>query len=184
MNSSSASTITRIPWQAFVFAAAALPCIGVLCARGFLPSTGPRSAEAASTPVVSTNSGSLQKLIDATLSSQDSAFLDFIASSANKPVERSPIAARTGRTTFTRADDRPVPNNSSTGEPTLRATESSVTSILKASGQTIAMIGGKLRRVGDRLSDGWAVKEIDPDAGSVTLVHMSGQTKQLLLRKK
>lgn len=117
------------------------------------------------------------------LSIQDVAFLDLVASTATKPVAKSPIVQRQGRN-LNVEKQTPTNSKSSADEPALRATESGVTSILKSNGQLIAMIGGKLRRVGDRLSDGWSVKEIDADGGTVMLVHVSGYTKTLSLRNK
>lgn len=94
-----------------------------------------------------------------------------------------PIAQKAGATFASMISRKPLPRHSPTSQR-LRSTESTVTSILKSNGQMIAMIGGKLRRVGDRLSDGWSVKNIDADEGTVLLVHVSGYTKSLSLRKK
>ncbi|MFO0857652.1 MAG: hypothetical protein U0640_09890 [Phycisphaerales bacterium] len=175
--------LTQIPWQAVVAAAALLPTVGVLAARSVLPSSGPRAASAA--PSVDNESGttSIRSNSAGQLSAQDVSFLETIASNRSSPITKSPIAQKAGRNV--RIDDQPQSTSKSfTDEPALRSTESSVTSILKSNGQMIAMIGGKLRRVGDRLSDGWSVKNIDADEGTVLLVHVSGYTKSLSLRKK
>ncbi len=181
MNASMSNSLTRIPWQAYVIAMAMLPSLGVLGARTLLPSRGPSQAAAAQ-PVGTVTAAAPSRMEKANnLGAQDQAFLDYIAASTSMRIERSPIAQRHSKN----SDDRPPTiTTSQEGEPELSPTESSVTSILKANGQLIAMIGGKLRRVGDRLSGGWSIKDIDADGGTVTVVHISGHTKTVSLRKK
>lgn len=183
MNTFKSNSFNRIPWQVYVAAVAVLPSVGVLTARTMLPSRGPRSASAAEPIQPSSGPSAIRATKAEQLSTQDAAFLELVASSASQPVAQSPIARRQGR--GVRVDKQtPSTSKSFSVEPALRATETSVTSILKSNGQLIAMIGGKLRRVGDRLSDGWSIKEIDADEGTVMLVHVSGHTKTLSLRSK
>lgn len=183
MTTSRRNNITQIPWQAVVAAAALLPTVGVLAARSVLPSSGPRMASAAPSADPSGGTSAIRSSSAGKLSAQEVAFLEMIATNKSSAITRSPIAQKAGRNV--RIDDQPQSASKSfNDEPALRSTESSVTSILKSNGQMIAMIGGKLRRVGDRLSDGWSVKNIDADEGTVLLAHVSGYTKSLSLRKK
>ena len=61
--------------------------------------------------------------------------------------------------------------------------EFTLTSIAGGSRQTIAMIDGTVRRVGDDLGDGWSVTQIEHASGTVVLSGPDGLTHTLTLRK-
>jgi hypothetical protein len=60
----------------------------------------------------------------------------------------------------------------------------SLSSIMKTRRGAMAVIDGKLRQVGDMVSPGWRVSDIDSQAGSVTLSHDTGPTRVLHLHKE
>ena len=47
----------------------------------------------------------------------------------------------------------------------------------------VAVVGGKVRKVGDEPSPGWTILAIDAQAGEVTLRHLSGTKTSLTLRE-
>ncbi len=49
-----------------------------------------------------------------------------------------------------------------------------LTSVMSGSGGTVCVINNKVRRLGDRLDDGWVIKAIDSDKRFVVLVNDSG----------
>jgi hypothetical protein len=61
--------------------------------------------------------------------------------------------------------------------------EFSLTSIADGARQTIAMIDGKVRRVGDDLGEGWTVSGIEHSSGQVTIASPDGVLHTLMLRK-
>lgn len=62
--------------------------------------------------------------------------------------------------------------------------EFSVTSIMVARGETIAVVQGKLRRIGDLPVAGWQIAQIDADAGTVTFAHQDGRRAVVALRNR
>lgn len=67
-------------------------------------------------------------------------------------------------------------------EPSVeRPANMTLTSIMVAGEQPVAVVMGKLRRLGDEIAAGWKLDSIDASAGVVTLRHISGQTWVLQL---
>lgn len=66
------------------------------------------------------------------------------------------------------ADERPIPTFV-------------LTSVVRGT-TPMAVIDGRLRRVGDLAQDGWTVEQIDPDAGTVRLTHPSRGSINVRLR--
>lgn len=62
-----------------------------------------------------------------------------------------------------------------------RPANMTLTSIMVAGEQPVAVVMGKLRRPGDEIAAGWKLDSIDASAGLVTLRHTSGQTWVLQL---
>jgi hypothetical protein len=58
-----------------------------------------------------------------------------------------------------------------------------LTSIMNSKGQPIAVINGKLHRVGDALSNGFGVTSIDGEAGTVEVADSLGRHVTLSLKK-
>lgn len=58
-----------------------------------------------------------------------------------------------------------------------------VLSSIMAGREPFAIIDGKLLRTGARVGDRWTIKQINPEAGSVTLESLDGQMQELKLRR-
>lgn len=58
-----------------------------------------------------------------------------------------------------------------------------VLSSIMAGREPFAIIDGKLLRTGARVGDRWTIKLINPEAGSVTLESLDGETQELKLRR-
>lgn len=58
-----------------------------------------------------------------------------------------------------------------------------VLSSIMAGREPFAIIDGKLLRTGARVGDRWTVKQINPEAGSVILESLDGESQELKLRR-
>lgn len=75
--------------------------------------------------------------------------------------------------------------NAPTG-PTPRASHDlptgvALTSVMKTAGGTVAVIQGKLYRVGDRITPEWTLSAIDDKARTATLLHSGGESRTLAI---
>ncbi|MCC6230103.1 MAG: hypothetical protein IT432_12875 [Phycisphaerales bacterium] len=73
-----------------------------------------------------------------------------------------------------------VPNDPK--RPEVKDAKLALSSIM-AGREPMAIIDGKLLRTGARVGDRWTIKQINPEAGSVTLESLDGETQELRLRR-
>jgi hypothetical protein len=62
------------------------------------------------------------------------------------------------------------------------AAQFTLTTIMATRDGAIAVIGGRVCRIGDTLGDGWKIESIDPDAGVVVLAGQDGSRTSVSLR--
>jgi hypothetical protein len=168
-----ASVWTRVPWQAFAIAAVVVPTLGVLVARQVLAQRGPRAAQASIITPAGEQAGVVSREVPGRRGAAEAATLRIMDEYAGKPFARSPLAQP--RLTAKVGEEPAVPSE-------IRFT-GNLTSILQTSQGTVALIGGKLRRVGDRLGTTWELTSLDPDAGTAKITHGSGVTQTLTMRR-
>lgn len=68
-------------------------------------------------------------------------------------------------------------------KPTVTAGELKLTAIVSGR-EVLAVLNGKLHRVGDQVGTGWTIDSIDPNAGTVTLRHAELGTQQFSVHPK
>jgi len=169
------SAVNRCPWQVFAAVIAILPAGLMLGARHMSPDLGPRAARAAASApnmnatLTVTADGPKPLTREQERLSQDFARYDDVT--PKRP--RFPAPLHVEPSTI-------VPVASGAAESTVVA---ALTSIMATRSGPIAIIGGKMRRAGERVGQGWRVESIDPKAGRATIVHTDGRTQDLFLRK-
>lgn len=169
-----ASVWTRVPWRAFAIAAVVIPTLGVLVARQVLPHRGPNVAQASIiTPSGEQALAVVSREVPGKRDAADGATLRMMEEHAGKPFARSPLAQQ--RIKATAGEESTIPSE-------IRFT-GNLTSILQTPQGSVALIGGKLRRVGDRLGNTWELTSLDPDAGKAKITHGSGVTQTLTMRR-
>lgn len=102
--------------------------------------------------------------------------------SSNRPFGPSPVVTRK-RDSEPDIDPGPVPSGQETPAPP-DAPALSVTSIMTAQHQTLAVIAGKLCKVGDEVAPDWTISAIDREESVVTITHTRGHVHRLLLRPR
>ena len=166
--------------QALMLAAAiVVPSLGVGVARFGVPIPGPASAAAvqesgAALPgVVSVGVGGTER------QAITAAFRD----EALKPFGPTPILNRLAE--LPSAPEAEPFHDQGNVDPSPHQAENTVvfvlSSVMGSSERSMAVINGKLRRIGDRLNDGWTVSAIDRDAGRVTVKSERGVSRVLSL---
>ncbi len=184
MNALSASAWSKIPWPVFAGLCFALPLAGVGLTRQFVLHGGPRVARASDELLPLMVVKEEPKTPAAKQIAFDANLAAAYESRAAEPVLRSPIVSnRAGHaaSSMTQAlapvvlDIKP--------EAERLPTTVTVTSILGSPGGNRAVVGGKLRGVGDEFLPGWRITAIDPDEGAVACVHESGQTATLRINR-
>ncbi len=184
MNALSASAWSKIPWPVFAGLCFALPLVGVGLTRQFALHGGPRVARASDEllPLMvvkdeSKTPAAKQIAFDAELAAA-------YESRAAEPVLRSPIVSN-------RAGHAGSPISQALAPVVLDAkpeaqrlpTTVTVTSILGSPGGNRAVVGGKLRGVGDQFLPGWRITAIDPNNGTVVCAHETGETATLRINR-
>ncbi|GEM_PF-1319113 len=173
---------TSIPWQTFAFVSFLMPVLGIVLARHMLPARGPQAAlakAAVSAPDVSSTYARSLPMFQGTLSEKDLVTLHAFDESASKDIGRSPLAVETR---VSRDKINPtIPGSTNQSRPKFTG---HLTSILNSHGQSVAMVGGKLKRVGEVIGTGWALTSINAIEGSAIITHTSGETQVLKLRDR
>lgn len=153
-----------------------LPTAAVVLAREVFPGAGPRSAAASINTGAPNRPGKHDEPL-APRTPQDSAkALAAINDLRSNPVGPSPFVSQVPRALTKIVMTTPEVVQT-------KAREFSLTSIAGGSRQSIAMIDGTVRRVGDDLGDGWTVSVIEHASGTVVLTGPDGLTHTLTLRK-
>lgn len=175
--SQSRPTVNYGKTPALLIAAFVLPSLGVIVARFGLPLPGPASASAAESTgdtlpsVFGTGGGTPQQR----------AISRAFKEEAEKPFGPSPILSRVAELPPTAALPIFVPSPSHSEERPAVVPAFSLSSLMGNADRSMAVINGKLRRVGDSVIDGWTVTAIDRDAGRVTVTSASGEELSLSL---
>jgi len=134
---------------------ALLPALGVVTARWVAPGTSPRSASAAQ-PEASVPDLSLPALA---VINPDSELPKAIQLAGSQAPISSPLAY---------FNDQPRIENTTPVQTVEQDPTFTLTSIVK-SRENMAVVNGKLRRIGDEVMPGWKALSIDPPAGVVEL---------------
>jgi len=71
------------------------------------------------------------------------------------------------------------PQRSGSQRPTEPEVEFVLSSVMPSPTRPLAVINGKVRRIGDTVEPGWVLTMIDGDARRVILTHLSGRTRTL-----
>ena len=169
-----ASFWTKSPWQAVALAAVVAPTLGVFVARQVLAERGPQAAQASIiTPAGEQALANLMRVVPGQRSAADIATIRTLEEIAARPFARSPLAQP-------RIEAGPRELEVVPGEIRFSG---NLTSILETPNGTVALIGGRLRRVGDLLGNTWQLTSLDPDAGAAKITHSSGVTQTLTMRR-
>ncbi len=163
-----------------ILALAVAPALGVLVLRVALPGKGPASASASST------SGIDEALIlpaEARWTPAQQELRSIMTQEAAKGFESSPVLTRRREVIETAppTPDMPPPIE---GPETVVPPNATLTSVMAAGEHSIAVIDGKVRRVGESVAPGWKISAIDRNAGTATLTHTTGTTHTLTLRSR
>lgn len=163
----------RKSWRLYGTLFIILPVLGVVVARAVL--SGPRSAQGAgpSKPVQIVPLPELPGRAAPggnAAGTQPAEFQKSPFATEQAPVEPSPV------------QPEPAPRVERPFVPQLPAT-CTLTSIMTGRSGVVAVVGGKVRKVGDEPSPGWTILAIDPVASEVTLVHQNGTKTSLTLRE-
>jgi len=155
---------------------AALPAAAVLVFGLLVPSRGPSSAKAATTPQVEARAPSAKVPVDTALAQAAAAEMTL-------PFAGSPMMTLVGPNLVmpevVEEDVVPVvPTNE------VRPPDFSVTAIMNARGSTVAIVNSKVRHDGDDLGDGWTITLINAADSTVVITHTSGKTATLALIKR
>lgn len=159
--------------------AGAAPLLAVLLARVMAPALGPSSSFADETDAEGAPLIELEPLPAKSLAAAAFAREALAAPSGVSPFERGPSTDRAAPTTAAVEAEPAAPSD----DP---APPLSVSAVLADSrtGAAIAVINGKVRRVGDELAPGWSVETIDAATGVVTAVGPRGQRTASPARKR
>jgi len=159
---------------------AAAPVLVVVVARGVIPVSGPTPARAARQPVPAAVELVVPPVMRVTPDQQQLARV--MGERAKRAAGRSPIIARHVDVTH---EEEAEPAREAAGPapvPDVVAPVVELSSIFVSRDGPIAVIAGRLRRVGDEVEPGWSLVSIDHDAGTVTLGHASGKRHEVSLR--
>lgn len=161
-----------------VLALAIAPAMGVLVLRAMLPSQGPASAKAA--PAAVTDEALILPA-DAQWTPAQQELRTIMTQEAAKGFASSPVLTRRREVVENTTPTPDLPNPDSE-PPDVTPPSAALTSVMAAGEHAIAVIDGKVRRIGDAVAPGWKVSAIDRAAGTATLVHVGGTTHVLALR--
>ncbi len=160
--------LPRIPrWRATAAVVAVAPVLSVLIARAASPAAGPAKAVAAAT-----KKSAVVEFVSVpgvVLSVKEKAVLASASASMEGVWGSAPLVA-------------PQVGESGEAKPPAQV-RFQLSGIMTQKDGDVAMISGKPRRKGDRLGEGWTVREIDVDEGKVVLDGPDGQGRTLRLRR-
>lgn len=168
-------------WGGVTMFALVAPMIGVLVARMIQPYSAPAIAAAdsplATRPDIAQNHGQKTHTFRR-MRSDEIAEMDAMATDAIAGLSGTPLMKLAGEPSAAASRVEIIED-----VPTLTPPPMGVSSIMATKSQPLAVVGGKLLRVGDEVCPGWKIGGIDPDAGTVTLQHESGFVHTLNLRQ-
>jgi hypothetical protein len=144
--------------------------LGVLAARAIAQGQGPTRANAAAVKLEPVEPVS-PRFVRAAVPGGDLLRAEVEKRSAAGEFSTVFYAPKAPAPAATPADPKARPN-----EPKL------VLSSIMAGREPFAIIDGNLLRVGARVGDRWTVKTINPEAGTVTLESLDGESQELKLR--
>jgi hypothetical protein len=171
---------TKLPWPALAAFLAAAPMLGVLGLRAMThtPVAAPTGSEdiivkgqfvPPAMPKLSPEAVSLQLTFD---------------SECNQPFGPSPMVNKTPPKPVVKEpppqpkpDEAPVAPGQPVTPPAL-----TLTSIMGSTTNPVAMINGKVRKVGDQVGNGFSIVSIDPVSGKVEIAHRDGVQATLQLK--
>jgi len=167
-------------WAGLAAFALVAPAMGVLVARVVQPYTSPATA-AAETPRAH-HSGNAPEFAEKThwfrpLRADEREELDAASPNAITSMSSTPLMKLAGEPSAATSRVEIIAD-----VPEITPPAMGVSSIMATKSQPIAVVGGKLLRVGDEVSPGWKIGAINPDAGTVVLQHESGFEHTLNLR--
>lgn len=180
----SAADPTTIPFglsrHAPILALAIAPALGVLVLRAVLPGNGPASARASTTTIID---DALILPADARWTPAQQELRSTMTQESAKGFESSPVLTRRREAVESSptTPDSILPHE---GPRAVVPPNCTLTSVMAAGEHAIAVIDGKVRRIGDSVVPGWKVSSIDRTAGTATLVHTGGTTHTLTLRSR
>lgn len=163
-----------------VLAMTAAPACAVLLMRVIAPIQGPAAAKAGTV----TNDAQAPLVVPPVFEPTP-AQIELAAvmhEEARRPFGPSPVITRK-REGEPATEPMPLPSDQEAPAGPMPP-DASVTSIMVAQGQPMAVIDGAVRRVGDTVAPGWTVTAISRDEGSVTLTHTRGDVHRLVLRQR
>lgn len=155
---------------------AALPVVAVLAFGLLLPVRGPAKAKAATVPESEPRAIKAKPALD-------QALFALVNAEMSQPFAGSPMLAVAGPSLaepeFHVDESEPVAQVHAIRTPDL-----SVSAIMNARGNTVAVINSKIRHAGDDLGDGWSVESINPADSNVVIRHTSGATATLTYTRR
>lgn len=168
-------------WTGVIAFAVVAPTLGVLVARLIQPYAGPAVA-AAESPLIG---HAVDKFENAQrthwfrpLRPDERAELEAIASHTVPGLGDTPLTKLPGEPGSAKSRVEIIDDVREINAPSL-----GVTSIMSTKTQPLAVVGGKLLRVGDEVSPGWAIAAINPETATVIIHHESGFEHTLKLRQ-
>lgn len=168
-------------WGGVTAFALVAPALGIVVARLVQPIAGPAmaSAESAGSPhATDTTQAQERTHYFRALNADEQARLAGMGSAQITAPKGTPLMKLAGEPSAAAA-----PVEILEEVPTITPPPLGVSSIMATKTEPIAVVGGKLLRSGDEVSPGWKIGKIDPNAGTVTLVHESGFEHTLNLRQ-
>lgn len=164
---------------AFAFVA---PSLGIVVAKVLSPIASPATVSASSSaPNIAPErrDAGVRTHWFRPVSESEASELAAIEAATVAGMERTPLMRLPGEPSASAARIQIIEN----APETIMPPAVGVTSIMASRGLPIAVVGGKLLRVGDEVSPGWSIGGIDAEAGTVTLVHETGFEHTLRLRE-
>jgi hypothetical protein len=167
-------------WGGVTMFALVAPMIGVFIARMIQPYASPAVAAAESPLATRADAGPQGEKTHTfrRMRSDEIAELDAMATGDIAGLSGTPLMKLAGEPSAASSRVEIIED-----VPTLTPPPMGVSSIMATKTQPLAVVGGKLLRVGDEVCPGWKISGIDPDAGTVSLQHESGFVHTLNLRQ-
>ena len=173
---------SKVPWPVLAVCFAAAPLVSVLAVRILTHSHTLGTANGAEDFV-----GNLQFVMPPlpTLPPEAAALHKAIDAECSQPFGPSPIGSRAPVVFVVPqpAPTKPEPvETPSLPGPQVKAPTLTLTSIMTGKDQPVAIINGKVRKVGDSVGNGFSVTAIDGTAGRVDISNADGIAITLLLK--
>lgn len=158
-----------------------LPSLVLLGVRYVAPMPGPASASAATVPETD---GLIALPPARAFSPAQDELAKIMTAQLAAGFGPSPVVVRQ-----TEAAELPPMPGPTPETPTPRVEEAvlpslTVSSIMSARGNPVAVIAGRMRRAGDEVAPGWKISAIDPHAKAITFAHTSGKTAVVTLNQR